>query len=379
MKLLYIANARIPTERAHGLHIVKMCEAIADFGVSLTLVLPQRKNSIKENLFSYYGIKKNFDVQYLPVADFVKNGFFGYWIGQLSFSLKLLFQKFNKNELVILTRDEWSGWILAKFGYKVFYDMHGFPETWLYFWKAAMKKMLGIICTNEWKMQQLFERFNIPKERVLLARNGFDPNEFNIDISKQVARRTLGLPQERPVVMYTGHLYDWKGVNVLAQAATYLEWATTVFVGGMMQDVKSFIKQHKECHNVIVLGHKLHHQIPIYLKAADVLVLPNSPKSKNPRAIPYSIYDTSPIKLFEYMASRRPIVASNLPSIREILNEYLAVFFQADNPDDLAQKINNVLNHKSEADDRANHAWKFVQKYTWKNRAQLILAFIRRL
>lgn len=379
MKILYIANARIPTEKAHGLHIAKMCEAFARQGVEVTLVLPRRKNAILEDIFSYYGIKRDFLVQYLPIFDFVSMGFIGYWLTQLFFSWKLLRSSFDKKEYAVITRDELSGWIMRKRGFSVFYDMHGFPVTWLYFWKVAMRGMSGIICTNEWKMRQLQERFFIPKKHLLLARNGFDRSEFNIDISKFDARKKIGLPSEQKIIMYTGHLYDWKGVDTLARAAEHLKQTTVVFVGGASKDIKNFIKQYGLSQNILILGQKSHTQIPLYLKAADVLVLPNSKKSKNPRAVPYSIYDTSPIKLFEYMASKRPIVASNLPSIREILDESMAVFFVPDDPNDLTQKINSVLNNPLDAVVRTGNAWEFIQKYTWKNRAELILNFMKSL
>ncbi|MEK7643835.1 MAG: glycosyltransferase family 4 protein [Patescibacteria group bacterium] len=376
MKLLYIANARIPTEKAHGLHIVKMCEAFSRRGAAVILVVPKRKNLITEDIFSYYGTEKNFSVRYLPVIDFVRSGFFGYWITQISFSWKLMTLDFDKREYTVITRDELSGWLMAKRKFRVFYDMHGFPETWRGLWRIAMRKMSGIICTNEWKMSKSVGLFGIAKNRLLLARNGFDPAEFNQNISKEKARSELGLPNGSPIVMYAGHLYDWKGARVLALAAARLEGVKVIFVGGTESDIQSFTKKYGMCHNISVLGQKPHSLIPLYLKAADVLVLPNSKKSDNPRAIPYSIYDTSPIKLFEYMASNRPIVASDLPSIREILDETTAVFFRPDDADDLAVKISSVLSESANAEIRANRAMEIVQEFTWDNRARRIVEFM---
>ena len=377
MKLLYIANARIPTEKAHGLHIVKMCQALAAHGADVTLILPQRKNSIQEDLFSYYGIKKIFKVHYLPIIDLAAKGWFGYWITQLLFSWRLLRFNFNPRLDIILTRDELSGWLMSKRRFKVFYDMHGFPETWRVLWKIAMRKMTGIICTNEWKMRQTEEFFKIPYSRMVLARNGFDPDEFNAPTSREIAREQLGLPLEQPIALYAGHLYDWKGVDTLAWAAAHLPRVLLVFVGGTAQNVEEFKKRHAHCKNILVFGQRPHEQIPLFLAAADILVLPNSRQSANPRQIPYSIYDTSPIKLFEYMASRRPIIASDLPSIREILDERTAVFFEPDNPESLAQKIGYVLSATDEPARMAEQAFHDAQNYTWEKRAKIILEFIK--
>ena len=70
-KLVYIANARIPTEKAHGIQIMKMCEAFSAQVVDVELVLPRRLNRIKENPFDYYGVKKNFKITKLPTIDFI--------------------------------------------------------------------------------------------------------------------------------------------------------------------------------------------------------------------------------------------------------------------------------------------------------------------
>ena len=71
MKLFYITNARIPTEKAHGLQIMQMCEAFARQGFDVELVLPMRKNPIKKDVFLYYGINKNFSIKYLSSPDWL--------------------------------------------------------------------------------------------------------------------------------------------------------------------------------------------------------------------------------------------------------------------------------------------------------------------
>src|SRR3989338_2449746 len=378
MRIYYIANARMPTEKTHGLHIAKMCEAFAACGAEVTLVLSRRKNVIAGDVFAYYGILRNFDVQYIPVWDLVGKGFFGYWLTQLSFSFGLLRHFWSKKTGMVITRDELSGWMMSKRGFRVFYDMHGFPERWRSFSKVAMKQMAGIICTNEWKIGKLRDAFGIQEDMLLLARNGFDASAFDRDISKEDARRSVGLPLDGNIVMYTGHLYDWKGVDVLARAASSVRDALVVIVGGTAGQVADFQKRHRDIANLVVIGHKPHADMPLYLKAADGLVIPNSRISKNARAIPYSIYDTSPIKLFEYMASKRPIVASNLPSIREVVDEETAVFFEPDNPRDLARSIRAVLHDADGSARRALRAFDKSREYTWERRARRILQFMQR-
>ena len=57
MKLIYITNARITTEKAHGIQIMKTCEVFSNAGMKVLLIIPRRFNWIKKDPFDYYGIK----------------------------------------------------------------------------------------------------------------------------------------------------------------------------------------------------------------------------------------------------------------------------------------------------------------------------------
>ena len=73
MKLLYIANIRIPTEKAHGLQIVQNCEAFADAGADVTLWVARRVNTPElrdtHDIWSHYGVKQNFGLRRIPCLD----------------------------------------------------------------------------------------------------------------------------------------------------------------------------------------------------------------------------------------------------------------------------------------------------------------------
>jgi len=110
--------------------------------------------------------------------------------------------------------------------------------------------------------------------------------------------------------------------------------------------------------------------IPKYLKSADVLVLPNSAKST------ISLLYTSPMKLFEYMASCRPIIASDLPALREILNSKNSFLVAPDNARSLADGIRKILGDNDLAETISDQAAHDVLQYTWQKRASFILVEI---
>ncbi len=409
MRIIYISKARLPTEKAYGTNMVKTCEALAKSGVDVILLAPQTGNkSAQRDIFSYYGIKPIFSVRQVPIIDAISMGWWrgGFWLNHLSFLARLLAYDFgDKKETIILARDEIAALILTIKGFRVFYDMHGFPERRRWFWKIIMTRMNGIIVTNEWKREQCASLFGIPYEKIIVAPNGFDPALFEIRKNKNELRKELGLPCDTTIVMYTGHLYDWKGADVLLETARISNFqsrtrtpvpeqssvrgtassvrdrfpiskALFVFVGGVGKDLEDFRKKAHELKNVLVLGHKPPQSIPKYLKAADVLVLPNSRASKDARFAVYSQKDTSPIKLFEYMASGTPIIASDLPSIREILNERNAELVSSDSHKELFNRITRLLCDKNRAEQIAAHAQADSLEFTWDKRAERIIAFI---
>ncbi len=379
MKILSIANERIPSEKANGINIVKMASALATLGQEVTLVVPSRKNPVEKDLFSYYEVPKNFAVSSIPVPDTLHLGKYGFLWSQFIFSVKIfLNKKWNTKEYIVFTRDIYTSLFLKWRGYKVFHDLHGFPERSHWFWKYVLKKMDGIICTNEWKMKQLAEQFGIAPEKMIVATNGFDDALFAPIATANATqlKQKLGFATDKPLILYSGHFYDWKGAHIVAEAAAFLPEVKVVLMGGSDSEVQSFTKKYAMCHNITILGHKPYSEVPEYLGAADVLVLPNSMQTSDPRLAKYSEYDTSPIKMFEYMASGRPIVASNLPSLREILDEKTAVFFETDNPKNLAERIQQLLSDSEQRKNLSQNAREKVQAYSWKKRAEKIIQFL---
>ena len=83
-------------------------------------------------------------------------------------------------------------------------------------------------------------------------------------------------------------------------------------------------------------------------------------------------------KLFEYMASRRPIVASNLPSLREILNDRNSILVKPDDSESFAEGIKKLINNNEIGEKIADNAWTDVQNYTWAKRAVSIIGFSTR-
>lgn len=143
-----------------------------------------------------------------------------------------------------------------------------------------------------------------------------------------------------------------------------------VFVGGTIGDVSKFTSfvNNEGLKNIRVEGFQPHEKMPQYLAMADVLVLPTSGQ--------YHIgkYESSPLKLFEYMASGKPIVASRLPAVCDIVDESHVHFVDPDKAQELGKAILEVLESGS---GKTQAAYNRVKSQSWENRAKDIIHFIQ--
>jgi glycosyltransferase involved in cell wall biosynthesis len=183
-------------------------------------------------------------------------------------------------------------------------------------------------------------------------------------------------PSARPVVAYAGHLYPWKGVDVLLEALVNLPDADGLIVGGHEKEpdlarVKALAEKLGIASRVMFTGLVDPPSVNALLARASVLVLPNPASAIANRF-------TSPLKLFEYMSAGRPIVASDLPAMSEVLTaDVHAVLVPPGNASALAAGIRRVLSDPELAARLAKTAATAVLDYTWDRRAERIESLLQ--
>lgn len=380
MKIFYFANVRIPTEKAHGFQIMKMGEAFSLAGAYLTLVLPGRINTrefSRVDPFNYYRVRNNFQIKTLKIIDPVfligrRPGWYSkcqFLFFILALVVYLIWQK-NKSDYIFYTRDEQLLPLLQLFSSKVIWEAHNLPKNKKYY-KKYWRKCWKIITITQGLKNELADC--VPVDRIIVSPDAVDLEQFSkIKESKDELRKKLNLPLDKNLIVYTGHLYQWKGVQTLVDAAKLLnDLELVVIVGGTKGDIDNFKQKNQDTKNILVIGFRPQREISAYLKAADILVLPNSGQN-----VISQIY-SSPLKMFEYMAAQKPIVASDLPSIREILNEQNAILVAPDNVEALAQGINLALKNSEFSAKIAKQAYLNVLSYTWDKRAVNIMNFLK--
>lgn len=364
VNLLYIANARMPTEKAHGLQIAKMCEAFAKKGATVTLLIPTRELKAGADIFSYYGVERNFEVVTLPVKDTVRSGKVGYLLQSIRFAFRVRRYLDSANPDIIYTRDLLPALASLNAGKNVCLEIHAFPNWSKKRLARVLKHFTKIVSTNRYKKEKLIE-LGIPEQRIAVFPNGVDETAFNELGDASALKRELGLG-DKPVALYAGHLYDWKGAHVAYIASRYAPSVTFVLLGGKKTEHQALSKSHGDA-PALMLEQVPHSLVAKYLHASDVLLLPNVATNEE------SEYETSPIKMFAYMASGVPIVASRLPSIKEILDDSTATFVTPGEPKELAEAVLASISSRA----RGDKAREMAREYTWGKRAEGILAFVK--
>lgn len=375
MKIYYVANNQLPTRKAHGLQIVRMCEAFTRAGADVELIIPQRTidPGIEDSdVARYYGVQYPFRISRVRTLSFLLYDWHGsfinhalFWVQQLAFAWAVRWHLRGRSGAVY-SRDPFILALLPRGGMKCFWEMHSLPENFTsWFYRRVRSRVAAIFTITEGLAARVRSAVHCP---VSVVPDGFDPRDFAAAPSRSDARTRLGIAPDAHIALYAGHLYDWKGADTFAAAAALTPEVTFVCVGGLPEDVALF-RERFPSKNLQFVGHVSRRDVVAYLRAADVVVLPNSAR------LDISRLYTSPLKLFEYMASGTPIVASDLPSLREVLHGESAYFVPPDSPRELARGIEHVL-HDTLAHERAARALADVQQYTWDARAARILAEI---
>jgi len=368
-KLVYIANVRMPTEKAHGVQIMNMCHAFSRCGYNVTLLVPRRKTPYMTSPFLYYGVPSTFVIKRIPTIDSVFLGKYGFLLESVVFfifSRVYYMLQAERGNTIVYTREIGASLLFDN----VILELHALPErssrTHVIAWSRASKI---VVLTHA--IRRKLEEYGIRPSKIYVAPDAVSLEHFPKGVDVSTSRSELSLPSGF-LIGYVGELHTMgkeKGVGVFIEAMQFLKNNMyAVVVGGSTESIsayKEYATHLGVSGRVIFCGRVSHNTVAHYMSACDVLVAPF------PDTTHYRLY-MSPLKIFEYMASGRPIVTTELPSLREILSDESAIFVAPGDSKDLAQGITRVYRHPEEARRKATRARKDVEKHTWSRRARLI-------
>ncbi|TSC66957.1 MAG: group 1 glycosyl transferase [Parcubacteria group bacterium Gr01-1014_73] len=370
MKIYYVANVRWPTSKAHGIQLAKMSEALIEAGADLTLVVPNRGRGDAQ---AFYGLRRAITTIQVPVLNF-GNNWLGFNLSALAFAtssfLFLLFRRLEKNAVIYtIDLDNFSFFLLPFLGRSVFIEVHGSKQL-SFFSKFFFRKVSGIAAVSDGVKSSLIKNFNLSPGKIIVCPNGIDFRMFENLPTTEAARQKLNFPKG-PVFLYAGRFYNWKGLDILPAAAEKVgERASIILVGGNAAEFSRITGEKKIPPNLIFVDTQPFSEIPLWLNAADFLLVTATKKDE------YSYRETSPMKLFEYLATGKPIIAAKTPAISNVVSAEEVIFYEPDDTVDLIKQMNFVLNNQAVCKAKAQRALEKAKEFSWQKRTEKILALI---
>jgi len=346
-----------------------MCEGFFQNGHQVTLVASNRSTGKELTLAETFGFEPSFKIQKISGnLFFYPRSKFAFALNALIFNVSLFSSINLKLFDLIYCRDEWIGWVASLFvdAKKIIYESHEAKYNWAV--KQLLKKGMKLVVISD-GIKEFYLEQGIRSERIHVAHDAVDDSFFKEKESKQVVRERLRLPADAFIAMYIGGFDTWKGVETFFAAAEHTKGVTFATIGGSEAEI---VKYRAEYPLVRFLGPRPYGELAQNQQATDVLVIPNT--AKNDLSAKY----TSPLKLFAHMASGVPIMASNIPSLRTVVDDSQATLFTPDDPKDLSRTLEKVKNNYSAALQKAERAFEVSKTYTWANRAKCIIDFVQK-
>jgi glycosyltransferase involved in cell wall biosynthesis len=380
--VLCFADTRFPIERANGVQTMATCRALAARGHDVTLVTRPDTAPVPRDPYAFYDEPRTATLRFstVPAAG-------GPRTKRVRFLLSALAASRRTPDAVVYTRDLGLAALLLQTPLtrrpRLVYEAHGVSAVVA----EEMPKLLGNAASaaSTGKLRRLDRRERrvwrhasaiVTVTRALAAeldgRHGPRTDVFVVPDGARADRPVEALARNQaPTAGYAGHLYPWKGVDVLVCALARVPGLRGLIVGGHPQEtdrrrVEELARAAGVDRRLTITGLVPPGEVHRALAPATILVLPNTMSAISERY-------TSPLKLFDYLAAGRPIVASDLPAFREVLKDgETAVLVKPGDVDALAQALQRVAGDEALAARLAAAALALAPNYSWDARAARI-------
>lgn len=405
--LLYLASIDFPHVKARAIQIVNTCHALARAGCRVTMVVGRREAGSPTEHLARFGLAPRPDLQIVGVPALRLPRWSPPWLQRLytrlwnwsylAGVLLLLPLLLRGRPDAVLARDYRLAWLLIKLRRwhrrRLVFEVHGLPSVELLESAVRLNRrqrreverrrdLEQAVFDGAWLLltitdclrARLIQDYAVTPDRVQTVPDaGRSPPPLHAD------ERAAEPPREpgRARLIYVGQLYPWKGVDQALRALANLPEAELTIVGGLPDDpwrpwLERLGEQLGVAERLHLAGPRTYREVPDLLAEADIALLPLAD------GVVARCF-TSPLKLFDYLAAGLPIVAVDVPAIREVLrHEQNGLLVKIDDPDAMALAIRRLLAEPKLAARLGRQARQDALEYTWDRRAVRILAALGR-
>ncbi len=356
MKIYFVVNAFMPNKKAYGMQIAKMCEAFIEAGVDLELIIPQTARASR--MREFYGLRVEVPTKRLFTLPWYDKGRAMFFLSSIIFmmsSLVYLWTRRTRGAIYSVDLSTFSFAQLPLAGMPVCLEVHDAKPKNIAS-NFFFRRVAVVIATNAETKKLLQSRFAIPERKMLVEPNGVDPHLYTQLPAKDEARKRFGLPHDAAIALYVGRFYDWKGLRILSDAAIHAPETQFVVVGGTAEEFAQ-VTGASVPKNLLVMGESDPRDVPAWLAAADALLILGTKTNEQ------SYRHTAPMKLYEYMSAKRPVIASATPALKSIIPPDTALWYESDSVASLVDAIRTAIDHadprmlEAAAQEAARHTW----------------------
>ncbi|MGH2582320.1 MAG: glycosyltransferase family 4 protein [Anaerolineales bacterium] len=370
MKIVVVAHGNIPAQTANSIQLMKMAQAFSGLGHKTIVFVPGKDPGLPwRKLSRHYGLKRRFELRWLPSHP---------WLRRYDFAHAAVTAAQTWGADLVYTRLPQAAALSARRGVPTVFELHGLPTGTMGPWRTrrfldAQGANLLVTITKA-LARELKKRFRFPKREnlLLVAADGVDIERYANLPTPKSARKRLGLG-EAFTAGYTGHLYAGRGIELILSVARKLPKIQFLFVGGTAEDVERRKRQAEDLDNVHFTGFVPNSELPFYQAACDVFLMPHGRKGVAGSSGGDIASYASPLKMFEYLACGRPLLASDLPVFREVLNESNAVLLPSRDVAAWAAALRSLQRSPRRRAALARAGRRTAAQHTWELRAQKIL------
>ncbi len=373
MRIVDVASPKLFSRGASAIEVVRMAQAMGEAGHDVELIVSG--NTSSEEIAAFYGVEPRFELTTLPA-----------WPGGTTarHTLHALaaythLRRRRGHYDVAFTRNLPFAWLSASrlripTVYAAHHPLTNFVQRRL-LGAAARSGGLSLVAAISEAIADTCIKAGVPRERVKVVPNGVDTSLFDAAPPKSEARRLLGLPPEKKIVSHIGNIYEGRGLDLLAGAARRFPEALFIQVGGEERDIERYrrLAARQGAANMEFTGFVPPRLVPLYYAASDCLVLPytSSMTTKSGRV---EAGTASLLKLAEYMAAARPIVATCIPAVSYALRDgENAVVVEPDSTEALVRGLETALTNEELGAAIAARARRDAEAFSLQRRVEAIL------
>lgn len=371
MRVHYLSTSTIPSRAANAVHVMKICAAMVRLGHEPTLFSRGGTDASADAIFHEYGITDVFDLERVRTGRI-----------PLVSSLRYAWRCRQRSKDFGIPDVYWARQVqsllaVRDLGAPLVYEVHGlFPSRY----HRALERLLirspnlshVVVISDALRNDFLEVHPELAASRVLVAHDGADPvAEPSGPVTPWPGRS--GVVQ----VGYTGHLYEGRGVDAMIELARRMPQLDFHLVGGTDHDVERWqrsIERRGRLENLWFHGHQPAARMGSYLARFDIALAPYQHHVRSSRGDDTARW-VSPMKIFEYMAAGKAIVASTLPTICEVLTDDTdALLREPDNIDAWHAAVERLATDRDLRGRLGRAARQRLEAcYTWTARAEAVL------